>query len=254
MYGDYECLRYGSVADCLVDLTGGMPERYLLRDLHIADDERTRERFKAALADALSSHSLVTLICDKRTDVGDRAERPQVRWANDVRSARASTARGKENKDGDGEYKNSAVNSPRSDDQLSDEEDVEEDAEGEDGEEENDGEDTEGTASGNVSRSVSARSRGVQSARRRKPKTHSSRNPAAGPGPLTARGLVPCRGYILEGMTEVRVGIGRKPTTVSLLRLCNPWNDAAWTGPWSAEYVRWCITRSSLANYSCGYS
>ena len=247
MYGDYECMRFGSVADCLVDLTGGMPERYLLRDLHVANDERTRERFKAALADALGTHSLVMLTCDK-------AERSpaQVRWANDVRSARASKARGKE--DEDGEYvddwptianRNNAgqsVNSPRSDDERSDEEpdDEEEDTEGEeDGEEENDEVETEGTASGNVSRSVSARSRGVQSARRRKPNRRPSRNPVAGPGPLTANGLVPCRGYVLEGMTELRVGIGKKPATVALLRLCNPWNDAAWNGPWSAEYVRW---------------
>ena len=245
MYGDYECMRYGRVADCLVDLTGGMPERYLLRDLHVADNERTRERLKAALADALGTHSLVMLTSDK-------AERSpaQVRWANDARSARASTARGKEDEDGECvDYwatianKNNAdqsVNSPRSDDERSDEgpDDEEEDSEGEEDGEENDKEETEGTASGNVSRSVSARSRGVQSARR-KPKPRPSRNPLAGPGPLTAHGLVPCRGYILEGTTELRVGIGKKPATVTLLRLCNPWNDAAWNGPWSAEYVHW---------------
>ena len=249
MYGDYECMRYGSVADCLVDLTGGMPERYLLRDLHVADDERTRERHKAALG----THSLVMLTSDKAEQ-----SPAQVRWANDVRSARASTARAKE--DEDGEYvddwptianRNKAhlnVNSPRSDDERSDEEpdeeDDEEDAEGEeDGEEENDEVETEGTASGNVSRSVSARSRGVQSARRRKPNRRPSPNLVAGPGPLIARGLMPCRGYILEGMTKLRVGIGKKPATVALLRLCNPWNEAAWTGPWSAEYVHWCTTR-----------
>lgn len=260
MYGDYECMRHGSIADCLVDLTGGMPERYMLRDLHLDDNERTRERLKAALADSLQTHSLVMLTCDNVSGGNGRA---QVHWAKDVRSARRSTARttaaggAKEGVNLD-EWpsvtrKNRVFglssSSPRADDKRSEEE-VEEEDEDEDGEDEEETEE-EGTASENASRNPSARSRGSTARITPRKKTRPKRKlVAAGPGALSSSGLTIGRGYIVEGYTQVSlsIGTGKKVAPITLLLLCNPWNDAAWNGPWSTEYrtVLYCSTHDLL--------
>lgn len=238
MYGDYECMRRGSVADCLVDLTSGIPERYLLRDLHLDADERNRGRLKAALADALSTHSFVMLTCDGSANAGaggdDGGRAPaQVRFASDVRSEKEDTWPA-------GATRNQ-LSSPReaADEENADEEEPDEEEPDEEGDGDEEVADDEETASENASRTASARSR-VQSAlkKRRRKFRGSGKQLVSGPGALAPSGLVIGRGYILEAMADVRLdAAGKKTTPVTLLRLCNAWNDAAWNGPWSAEYV-----------------
>lgn len=61
MYGDYESLRDGSISDCLMDLTGGIPEHYPLHELVTYKNPDTRRGVYTAIYSALEANSLVTL-------------------------------------------------------------------------------------------------------------------------------------------------------------------------------------------------
>ena len=60
LYRDYESLRDGTVADCLTDLTGGIPKRYHLRQMLIYKNPDTRQQAFNAIASALSAKAFVT--------------------------------------------------------------------------------------------------------------------------------------------------------------------------------------------------
>lgn len=61
MYGDYESLRDGSIADCLMDLTAGIPEHYPLHELVTYKNPDTRRGVYYAMFSALETNSLVNL-------------------------------------------------------------------------------------------------------------------------------------------------------------------------------------------------
>ena len=61
LYKDYESLKEGSVADCLTDLTAGIPERYHLKQLVCYKNPDTRTMVFDVIAEALSHGSFVNL-------------------------------------------------------------------------------------------------------------------------------------------------------------------------------------------------
>lgn len=60
LYRDYESLRDGTVADCLSDLTGGIPERYHLRQLVVYKNSDTRQNVFDSIVNALNAKAFVT--------------------------------------------------------------------------------------------------------------------------------------------------------------------------------------------------
>ena len=77
MYGDYESLRDGSISDCLMDLTGGIPEYYPLHELVTYKNPDTRSYVYRAMYAALETNSLVTVSIRARKQ-GDVRELTQV--------------------------------------------------------------------------------------------------------------------------------------------------------------------------------
>lgn len=59
LYGDYETLGHCEAADALVDFTGGVPEKLVLKELNLGDQKAQKTLF-IELKESLEDKALIT--------------------------------------------------------------------------------------------------------------------------------------------------------------------------------------------------